>query len=72
MLAVAETGQRQGDPRAARGRTCRWPSTTSATAGAIRAQEGGLSQIDADTVAHHRHEPLGVVGQIIVLPPHGV
>ncbi|WP_054812482.1 aldehyde dehydrogenase [Nocardia arizonensis] len=34
-------------------------------AGAIRAQEGGISQIDADTVAYHFHEPLGVVGQII-------
>ncbi len=34
-------------------------------AGAIRAQEGGLSQIDNDTVAYHFHEPLGVVGQII-------
>ena len=34
-------------------------------AGAIRAQEGGLSQIDDDTVAYHFHEPLGVVGQII-------
>jgi len=34
-------------------------------AGAIRAQEGGLSQVDADTVAYHFHEPLGVVGQII-------
>src|SRR5699024_10779106 len=34
-------------------------------AGAIRAQEGGLSQIDDDTVAYHIHEPLGVVGQII-------
>src|SRR5271168_5321476 len=34
-------------------------------AGCIRAQEGGLSQIDADTVAYHFHEPLGVVGQII-------
>lgn len=34
-------------------------------AGAIRAQEGGLSQIDKDTVAYHFHEPLGVVGQII-------
>jgi aldehyde dehydrogenase len=34
-------------------------------AGAIRAQEGGLSEIDADTVAYHFHEPLGVVGQII-------
>ena len=33
-------------------------------AGAIRAQEGGLSQIDEDTVAYHFHEPLGVVGQI--------
>ncbi|OIV35797.1 aldehyde dehydrogenase [Mangrovactinospora gilvigrisea] len=34
-------------------------------AGAIRAQEGGVSQIDDDTVAYHFHEPLGVVGQII-------
>ncbi|MDH6124668.1 aldehyde dehydrogenase family protein [Kitasatospora sp. GP82] len=34
-------------------------------AGALRAQEGGLSQIDEDTVAYHFHEPLGVVGQII-------
>ncbi|ANU18275.1 aldehyde dehydrogenase [Planococcus maritimus] len=34
-------------------------------AGAIRAQEGGISQIDNDTVAYHFHEPLGVVGQII-------
>lgn len=34
-------------------------------AGAIRAQEGNLSQLDNDTVAYHFHEPLGVVGQII-------
>jgi aldehyde dehydrogenase len=34
-------------------------------AGAIRAQEGSISQIDADTVAYHFHEPLGVVAQII-------
>ena len=34
-------------------------------AGAIRAQEGHISQIDDDTVAYHFHEPLGVVGQII-------
>src|ERR1043165_342081 len=34
-------------------------------AGAIRAQEGSLSQIDEETVAYHFHEPLGVVGQII-------
>ncbi len=34
-------------------------------AGAIRAQEGSLGEIDADTVAYHFHEPLGVVGQII-------
>jgi aldehyde dehydrogenase len=31
----------------------------------IRAQEGGISEIDGDTVAYHFHEPLGVVGQII-------
>lgn len=34
-------------------------------AGCIRAQEGGVSEIDYDTVAYHYHEPLGVVGQII-------
>ncbi|HEX8933604.1 MAG TPA: aldehyde dehydrogenase family protein, partial [Pseudonocardiaceae bacterium] len=34
-------------------------------AGAIRAQEGGLSELDTDTVAYHFHEPIGVVGQII-------
>ncbi|ENS57222.1 aldehyde dehydrogenase [Brucella melitensis] len=34
-------------------------------AGVIRAQEGGISEIDYDTVAYHFHEPLGVVGQII-------
>ena len=31
----------------------------------LRAQEGGISEIDHDTVAYHFHEPLGVVGQII-------
>ncbi|MDX6739710.1 aldehyde dehydrogenase family protein [Actinocorallia sp. A-T 12471] len=34
-------------------------------AGVIRAQEGGISQLDDDTVAYHFQEPLGVVGQII-------
>ena len=34
-------------------------------AGAIRAQEGSLAELDDDTVAYHFHEPLGVVGQII-------
>ncbi len=34
-------------------------------AGAIRAQEGRLSQLDDATVAYHFREPLGVVGQII-------
>ncbi len=34
-------------------------------AGAVRAQEGGLSDLDSTTVAYHFHEPLGVVGQII-------
>ena len=34
-------------------------------AGCIRAQEGGISPIDDDTVAYHFNEPLGVVGQII-------
>ena len=27
--------------------------------------EGGISEIDHDTIAYHFHEPLGVVGQII-------
>jgi len=45
-------------------------------AGALRAQEGSISEIDAETVAYHYHEPLGVVGQIIpwnfpILMPHG-
>lgn len=34
-------------------------------AGVLRGQEGSMSEIDADTVAYHFHEPLGVVGQII-------
>ena len=34
-------------------------------AGCIRAQEGGISQIDEDNVAYQFQEPLGVVGQII-------
>ncbi|WP_293854298.1 aldehyde dehydrogenase [uncultured Alsobacter sp.] len=34
-------------------------------AGAVRSQEGAISEIDHDTIAYHFHEPLGVVGQII-------
>ncbi|HWA54995.1 MAG TPA: aldehyde dehydrogenase family protein [Solirubrobacterales bacterium] len=34
-------------------------------AGAARAEEGRVSEIDKDTYAYHFHEPLGVVGQII-------
>ena len=34
-------------------------------AGVIRAQEGGISELDEDTVSIQLHEPLGVVGQII-------
>ena len=34
-------------------------------AGCIRAQEGGISEIDQNTIAYHFHEPLGVVGQIL-------
>jgi aldehyde dehydrogenase len=34
-------------------------------AGCIRGQEGSISEIDANTMAYHFHEPLGVVGQII-------
>ena len=34
-------------------------------AAAVRAEEGRISEIDADTYAYHFNEPLGVVGQII-------
>ena len=34
-------------------------------AGAVRTQEGSISEIDHDTIAYHFYEPLGVVGQII-------
>ncbi len=34
-------------------------------AGALRAQEGSIGDLDENTVAYHFHEPLGVVGQII-------
>jgi len=34
-------------------------------AGAVRAEEGRISEIDGQTVAYHFNEPLGVVGQII-------
>ena len=34
-------------------------------AGAIRAEEGRISEIDKNTIACHFQEPLGVVGQII-------
>ncbi|GBQ26275.1 aldehyde dehydrogenase [Acetobacter estunensis NRIC 0472] len=34
-------------------------------AGCIRAQEGGITEINGETMAYHFHEPLGVVGQII-------
>jgi aldehyde dehydrogenase len=34
-------------------------------AGAIRAEEGAISEIDEQTYAYHFKEPLGVVGQII-------
>ncbi|HET9509239.1 MAG TPA: aldehyde dehydrogenase family protein [Gaiellaceae bacterium] len=34
-------------------------------ASVIRAEEGGISELDKDTVAYHFREPLGVVGQII-------
>ncbi|MGE0067799.1 MAG: aldehyde dehydrogenase family protein [Solirubrobacterales bacterium] len=34
-------------------------------AGAVRSEEGRVSEIDNQTYAYHFHEPLGVVGQII-------
>src|ERR1700727_757004 len=34
-------------------------------AGVIRAQEGSICEIDANTIAYHYHEPRGVVAQII-------
>jgi aldehyde dehydrogenase len=33
--------------------------------GAVRSEEGRISEIDEQTYAYHFHEPLGVVGQII-------
>ena len=38
-------------------------------ASCIRAQEGGISEVDKDTVAYHFHEPLGVVGHYFVELP---
>ena len=61
-----ELGERQAGARDARARICRWRSTTSATSpGAVRAEEGSISEIDEQTYAYHFREPLGVVGQII-------
>jgi len=34
-------------------------------AGVIRADEGGIAQLDKDTLSYHLREPLGVIGQII-------
>ena len=34
-------------------------------AGCIRAEEGGITELDENTMAYHFKEPLGVVGQII-------
>src|SRR6266700_2243421 len=34
-------------------------------ASVIRAQEGSISEIDANTIAYHNHETLGVIGLII-------
>ena len=34
-------------------------------AGCIRAQEGGVSEIDHEKYAYHYHEPIGVVGLIV-------
>ncbi|WP_293678651.1 aldehyde dehydrogenase family protein, partial [uncultured Phenylobacterium sp.] len=34
-------------------------------AGCVRSEEGSISTIDAQTIAYHFNEPLGVVGQII-------
>src|SRR6204780_4309826 len=66
MLAVAETwenGKPVRESLAADLPLAADPSRSSA--GAIRAQEGGISQIDEDPVPYPFHEPLGVVGQII-------
>ncbi|WP_424463811.1 acetaldehyde dehydrogenase ExaC [Pseudoclavibacter helvolus] len=66
MLAVAETWD-NGKPI----RECLAADLPLAVdhfryfAGAIRAQEGTLSQLDDNTTSYHFHEPLGVVGQII-------
>ena len=58
-------GQRQAGARDAERRHPIGRRPFPVFGGAIRAQEGSLSQIDDETVAYHFHEPLGVVGQII-------
>src|SRR5437764_13906341 len=66
MLAVAESWD-NGEPR----RETRATDLPLAIdhfryfAGAVRAEEGRVSEIDKHTVAYHFQEPLGVVGQII-------
>ncbi|MFC4128521.1 aldehyde dehydrogenase family protein [Nocardia rhizosphaerae] len=39
--------------------------TFRAFAAALRAQEGALTPLDADTVAYHYHRPHGVIGQLV-------
>ena len=60
-----DLGQRQADPRDARRRHAAGDRPLPLLRRLLRAQEGGMSEIDHDTVAYHFHEPLGVVGQII-------
>ena len=43
----------------------RWGQLLDTPPGVIRAEESGMSEIDANTVSYHISEPLGVVGQII-------
>jgi acyl-CoA reductase-like NAD-dependent aldehyde dehydrogenase len=45
---------------------CRAPPRAGSSLFSLgRSLEGSSTEIDKDTVAHHFHEPLGVVGQII-------
>ena len=52
-------GQRQADPETLNADIPLAVDHFRYFAAAIRAQEGSLSEVDADTVAYHFHEPLG-------------
>lgn len=65
LLATAETSITVNRSVKPVRRMFRWRSTTSVISLPAFVPEGGISEVDSDTVAYHFHEPLGVVGQII-------